>query len=202
MPPVVVGALHQPHFRERYALQMYQLRYRVFHERLRWDVKARDGEEVDVFDDMDSVYLLTETAEGRVTGGWRLRPTTRPYMLSDVFPQLLHGVPVPQHKNIWEISRFAVDVSREYGPSFGFGDTSRLLVTETIRFAADHQINQYVMVVSVAVERLLRGFGLKLHRFGPPVRLGKVLSVAVWLDIDSHTRHVALGDWMPLLKAA
>ncbi len=41
-------------------------------------------------------------------GSWRLLPTTGPYMLRDVFPQLLHGVAAPAAADTWEISRFAV----------------------------------------------------------------------------------------------
>lgn len=202
MTHVVCGGLFDDRFADRYAEKMYRLRYRIFHERLRWQVQVVDGMEFDEFDDYDSIYLLTTPDEVHVSGGWRLRPTTRRYMLGDVFSELLAGAQVPREERVWEISRFAVDPADANRPNFGFGDISRKLVIETVRFAATHHINQYVMVVSVAVERLLCSFGLKLHRFAPPKRLGRVLSVAVWLDIDAHTRHVALGEPLTLLAAA
>ena len=55
-----------------------------------------------------------------IIGGWRLRPTTLPYMMKDVFPQLLGGTPAPVRPDIWEISRFAVDEERADQPGFGF----------------------------------------------------------------------------------
>lgn len=203
MTQIVCGALHDRHFADRYSEPMYRLRYQVFHERLRWDVKTENGQERDQFDDADSVYMVATDAADQVCGGWRLRPTTRHYMLSDIFPQLLAGQPVPRHRHIWEISRFAVDtseISRTAG--FSMGQTARSLVRDTVQFAVDHHINQYVLVTSVAVERLLASIGLVMHRFGPPEKIGRVWSVACWVDIDSHTRHVALGEPPVLAKAA
>lgn len=203
MTRVVKGALHDRHFADRYAAQMYRLRYRVFHERLKWDVQVADGQEIDVFDDVDSVYLLATDSEDDVCGGWRLRPTTRPYMLSDVFSNLLGGQEAPRHRQVWEISRFAVDTTdKARTAGFTLGDTARKLVESTVRFAMANQISRYVLVTSLAVERLLNGIGLELHRFGPPTKIGNVWTIACWVDIDARTRRVALGESVPLLEAA
>lgn len=199
---VVSGTLHERHFVQQFADPMYRLRYKVFHERLGWHVSVNGNKEVDEFDDEDSVYLLTTDQDNDVIGGWRLRPTTRPYMLSKVFPELLYGEAAPVGRTIWEISRFAVERSDTRGPSYGMGGASRALVMETMRFAMRHGVSQYVMVVSVSLERLLRSFGLKMHRFGPPIRIGRVMSVALWLDVDIHTRSILLGEPIPMLAAA
>ena len=34
-------------------------------------------------------------------------PTTRPYLLDEVFPHLLHGIAPPHSPDVWELSRFA-----------------------------------------------------------------------------------------------
>ena len=52
------------------------------------------------------VYVVGEEA-GRVVGCARLLPTTRPYLLGEVCPQLLNGMPPPSSPEIWELSRFA-----------------------------------------------------------------------------------------------
>lgn len=199
---VISGTLCERHFVQRFADPMYRLRYKVFHERLGWQVSVNDGKEFDEFDDEDSVYLLTTNPHEVVTGGWRLRPTTRPYMLRNVFPELLHGAKAPRDRSIWEISRFAIESRGGHAPPYGIGGAARALVLETVQFAVRTGITQWVMVVSVALERLLRSFGLKLYRFGPPMRIGHVMSVAVWLDVDLHTRSVVLGEPVPLLAAA
>ena len=199
---VVSGTLHERQFVQQFADPMYRQRYKIFFERLGWQVSVNEGREVDEFDDRDSVYVLATDQEGGVIGGWRLRPTMRPYMLRAVFPQLLHGALPPSDRSIWEISRFAIESGRRPAPSYGFGLAARALLAGTVHFALSVGMTQCVMVVSVALERLLRSFGLNLHRFGPPTRVGKVMSVAVWLDVDVHTRSVLLGERSPLLAAA
>lgn len=194
MHQIITGTLRDRAFAERYAAPMFRMRYRVFHERLQWDVKCDDGLESDEFDDLHTLYLLAADEDGDTRGGWRLRPTTLPYMMGDVaaFRSLLHGQAAPRSPKVWEISRFAVDTDSA-AAAFGFNEVARTLIHSTIQFAVDNQIDQYVMVVSTSVERLLRNTGLVLHRYGPPVRIGKVLTVACRLDVDAHTRHVILG---------
>src|SRR5215469_5126406 len=86
---------------------MFRLRHEVFKERLDWEVGTSAGKERDMFDDLDPVYIVCEH-QGEVLGSWRLLPTTGPYMLKDVFPELLYGRQAPQAPDVWEISRFAV----------------------------------------------------------------------------------------------
>lgn len=203
MMQVVHGALHDARFTERYAEQMYRLRYKVFHQRLRWDVKTCGDQEFDEFDDNDSVYMLTTDAQDEVCGGWRIRPTTRRYMLNEVFPKLLNGNLAPRHRHVWEISRFAIDTSdHSRTAGFSLGDTARALLVDTCKFAIANHITQFVIVTTVAVERLINHTGIVMNRFGPPSRIGRSLSVACWVDIDAHTRHVLLDEPLPLRVAA
>ena len=202
-PGVVRGDLTDPSFVALYSERMFRLRYDVFHLRLHWDVVVENGREQDQFDDGNSVYMLATNESSDVTGGWRLRRTTGRYMLRDVFPQLLHGLAAPADRCIWEISRFAVDTQTKANTAgFSLGDVARRLLLDAVQFAIQHQINQYVLVISVAVERLVASSGVVLHRFGPPIRIGRVLSVACWVDIDAHTRHVLLGKPLPQKAAA
>jgi len=177
----------------RYADGIHQLRYRTFHERLRWQVQCHNGREIDRFDDEKTVYLITRDETDQVVGGWRLRPSTEPNMLRDIFPQLMHGAAVPAAPHIWEISRFAFDRNAITRSAFGFGDTTRDLLAETARFAWHHGIDQFILVVSTAVERLLRNTGIKLQRFGEPVQIGEVRTVACSLEMNDHTRLALLG---------
>lgn len=199
MTAVVTGSLQDPRFRSGHAEAMFRMRYRVFHERLHWDVQCNDGLESDQFDDDYSLYFVVADDEGQAQGSWRLRPTTLPYMMADVaaFDPLLHGARAPRAPWIWEISRFAVDTDSDARGSFGFNAVAKDLIRATTQFAVDNGIDQYVIVVSVAIERLLRNLGLKLDRYGPPVRIGRVSTVACRIDIDAHTRHVILGHELP-----
>ena len=193
-PGVVRGGRHDPWFMSTYAEAMHRLRYQVFYQRLRWDVTVVDGLERDHFDNDHAVYMVTTDDTNALSGGWRLLPTTRDYMLSEVFPGLLRGECAPRDRRIWEISRFAVDTKeRAHTAAFSLGETAGRLLVDAVRFAIEHDITRYILVTSVAVERLLAGTGILLHRFGPPTRIGRVMSVDCWVDIDIHTSRVLLG---------
>lgn len=199
MSQVITGSLQDPQFAQSHAQSMFRMRYRVFHERLQWEVKCSDGMESDQFDDNYSLYVVVADEDGKAQGSWRLRPTTLPYMMADVpaFEPLLHGHRAPRAPRVWEISRFAVDADEADRNSFGLNRVARALVEASTQLAVDNGIDQYVIVVSVAIERLLKNLGLVLHRYGPAVRIGKVTTVACRIEVDAHTRHVILGHPLP-----
>jgi acyl homoserine lactone synthase len=123
-------------------------------------------------------------------------------MLAEVFPQLLYGTPAPHQPQVWESNRFVVDRRESKSARFGFNDTARALFRATAEFAVERDIDEYVMVLSAGVVRLVRNSGLIVEQYGPPVRIGKVLSVGCRIRIDAHTRHVLLGEPLPLDHAA
>src|ERR1700731_698793 len=90
--------------------EMHRLRYRVFKERLDWDVQFSGDMEIDEFDALHPAYLIQLARDNRVQGCVRLLPSTGPTMLRDIFPVLLDGRPVPIRPAIWESSRFALDL--------------------------------------------------------------------------------------------
>lgn len=198
----VIGTLGDAGFARRYAEPLFRLRYRVFYERLHWDVQCQGGRETDAYDDERTVYVAALDDGDAVVGGWRLRPTTGNYMLEDVFPQLLHGAPAPHHPRVWESNRFVVDKRSTKDARFGFNETARALFRATARYAVDNGIDEYVMVLSAGVARLTRASGLVVTPYGPAVRIGDVLSVGCRIRIDAHTRQVLLGEPLPLERAA
>jgi len=68
---------------------MHRLRYRIFKERLGWDVEVSGDMEIDEFDACRPAYLLQTDDNGRIQGCVRLVPTIGPTMLRDTFPVLL-----------------------------------------------------------------------------------------------------------------
>lgn len=91
--------------------EMHRLRYRIFKERLGWDVQVSGDMEIDEFDACQPAYLLQKDDDGRTQGCVRLLPTTGPTMLRDTFPVLLDGEPAPALEAVWESSRFGVDLN-------------------------------------------------------------------------------------------
>jgi acyl-homoserine lactone synthase len=85
--------------------QMHRDRKRVFVDRLGWQVPVIEGEfEIDQFDGPDALYLLSLDERGNHEGSLRLLPTTKPHLLSEVFPHLCERE-VPRGPRIWEITR-------------------------------------------------------------------------------------------------
>jgi acyl homoserine lactone synthase len=105
---------------------------------------------------------------------------------------------VPASADVGELSRFAVATDRlpqeeSAGThQIGFGDLSLALMKESVNFARAHGIARYVTVTTTAIERLLKRQGLSMHRAGPPIRIGQVMTVACFIEIDAITMN-ALG---------
>ncbi|UUZ50691.1 hypothetical protein LP420_13640 [Massilia sp. B-10] len=74
---------------------------------MKWDLKTSDGLELDQFDRPDTLYMVSQDELGQVNGCARLLPTSQPYLLGEVFPELMNGLPVPCSPDVWELSRFA-----------------------------------------------------------------------------------------------
>ena len=151
--------------------RMARYRHRVFVEKLGWQLNCRDALELDQFDRDDTVYVIAQNEDGEVIGTARLLPTTRPYLLAEVFPQLLNGAPAPDAPEVWELSRFAaMDFSGPTGSAldqFSSPITTGLLQAAS-RCAMAHGAQRMVTVSPLGVERLLRRTGFESHRLGPP----------------------------------
>lgn len=178
---------------------MFRLRHEVFKERLAWEVGSQGGKERDMFDDLDPVYIVCEH-QGDVLGSWRLLPTTRPYMLKDVFPELLHGMPAPQAPDVWEISRFAVSKRCAGNESLGtINMVTDMLLDQLGTFAQRRNISRIVAVSDVRFERILKRAGLLSHRYGPPLQIGITRAVSGYADVSELNRRRAQAK---LLAAA
>jgi N-acyl-L-homoserine lactone synthetase len=190
---------------------MFKLRHEVFKERLAWEVGSTGGKERDMFDDLDPVYIVCEN-QGEVLGSWRLLPTTRPYMLKDVFPELLHGMPAPEAPDVWEISRFAVSKRVVGNESLGtINMVTDMLLDQLGAFAKRRNISRIVAVTDIRFERILKRAGLLSHRYGPPLEIGVTRAVSGYADVSelNHRRAqaklLAAAPMMPYeaeLKAA
>jgi acyl homoserine lactone synthase len=173
--------------------QMYRLRHDVFHDRLGWDVNSDDGMEYDEFDQASAVYVLARGNDKELDACWRLLPTNGPYMLKDVFPQLLDGKPAPQRANVWELSRFAMAEGKADGAGYGLSSVPVRMVQAAVSFARENGIERFVSVTSVAIERMFRKLGVHVERLGPPIKIGRVLTVACSLEIDAATDFALFG---------
>lgn len=169
-------------------------RQQVFVERLGWPLPTSQGMEVDQFDRADTVYVVAQNDKNEIIGCARLLPTHRPYLLGEVFPQLLNGLPVPCSPDVWELSRFAAG-SVEH-PKEAAAHRSLLnpmlspiaepLLREAMRCAAAHGAKQLITVSPLGVERLLRRAGIEARRAGPPVFVGGEPVIGCWIALTER----------------
>ncbi len=129
-------------FQSKDLWEMHRLRTRVFKDRMGWEVPILSGMEIDGYDAIDPYYMVIRGAGNVVCGCWRMLPTEGPYMLKDTFPELLHGAPVPEAANIWELSRFAIETEGPQG--FGFAGLALDAMREIVRFGDTMGITNYV----------------------------------------------------------
>lgn len=155
--------------------QMFRLRARVFHDRLRWDVQVADGRERDEYDDAGPVYIIYADDDTQdVKGSLRLLPTTGPTVLADVFSDTLPDAVELSAPTIWECTRFCVED----------GSTHRQLVVSGILIAALGEVAIKTGVEAIlgnfdsTMLRLYRRIGCEVEvlgstqRYGRPVYLG------------------------------
>jgi N-acyl-L-homoserine lactone synthetase len=165
-------------------MEMHRLRCRVFKERLGWDVDVRDGLEVDRFDQCDPVYLLKVDSAGRVQGCVRLLPTLGPNMLRDTFSTLLIDAACPAAVNIWESSRFALDLDGSASRSGTLSSATAEMFAGMIEFGLARSLTDIVTVTDIGVERILRRAGWPLRRISEPTTLGNTKAVVGYLEIS------------------
>ena len=76
---------------------------------MKWDVNiTKEGLEIDEYDLPETVYILARDDKNRVSGVWRMLPSSSPSMIRDIWPEFLESFPIPINDYSWEVSRFGV----------------------------------------------------------------------------------------------
>ena len=168
-------------------IAMHQLRYRVFKERLDWEVHTSGDMEIDGFDALHPAYLVQLAPNGRVQGCVRLLPSVGPTMLRDTFPVLLAGQIAPASSSVWESSRFALDIATDAPKGeHSIARATYELFAGMIEFGLSRRLTDIVTVTDARMERILRRAGWPLRRLGKPCNLGNTLAVAGYLEISTE----------------
>ncbi len=166
-------------------------RYRVFVEHLGWRLHAAGPFELDEFDRRDTAYIAAIDAEGAVVGTARLLPTDRPYLLSEVFPQLMGDAPPPRSAAVWEVSRFSAIDPRSSPSSKTTNFASPLaldILAAAMRIAADAGAKHLISVSPLGIERILRHAGVKAERANKPQEVDGHQLFACWIPVDRQWR--------------
>jgi N-acyl-L-homoserine lactone synthetase len=181
----LVDADTRLHF-SRHLIEMHHDRKRVFVDQLGWQLPtAGSWLEVDEFDNEFTAYLIAcSVDDDRHLASVRLLPTTRPHMLSTIFPHLC-GEGVAAGEDVWEISRFTVAPLQ-----LGRVEVLRLcqyLAIAHVEFALLNGIRRYTLVGEAHRLPILCAMGWKVTPLSLPAQCDGTAIVAAQIDIDANT---------------
>lgn len=169
--------------------ELANYRYEVFVETLQWQLPAEDGLEFDQFDRPDTLYVIAKDMRGLVCGCARLLPTTKAYLLDEVFPGLMNGQPAPHAAEVWELSRFSTKSMGDFPQPSREEARSRFctLFAAVAEAAIAHGATRLITFTAMGVERILRSIGMHAHRVGPPQLIDDKPVLALWIELDEQT---------------
>lgn len=154
----------------------YRLRHRIFIERQRYEVPNWHGMEWDQFDTPAAVYLLWRDETRQVRAVARLIPTSLPYMIQQLWPELVSGGDMPSSDDVWEVTRFGIDrdLPRDQRER-AFGEMFCALA----EFGLRRGIREYMFVTpALVIEHAVGRAGVPWQALGEPKRLGTLRVVA------------------------
>ncbi|MFT3665948.1 acyl-homoserine-lactone synthase [Piscinibacter sp.] len=165
-------------------------RYRVFVGQLGWDLPVPHDHDQDGFDVAYTRHVVA-TEVNTIVGYARLLPTTRPYLLRSVFPDLLNGGSAPCDEEVWELSRYAATDLRHGDASPDISTiVGKALLLEAMRVTQAQGAHTLVFCTTVAVERLSRRWGMDTRRLGPTKRTSAGLLVAAAMSCKESNMHL------------
>ncbi|MDU8909869.1 acyl-homoserine-lactone synthase [Aestuariicoccus sp. MJ-SS9] len=152
---------------------MYRDRAEQFKARLGWNVEIdASGEERDVYDAENPLYVIWQGPDGRHGGSMRLLPTTGPTMVNDHFRHLTDGVRI-ESPLIWECTRFCL------GQSAAPGTAAALMLAggEVMRHFG---VRHFVGVFDARMVRIYRMIGASPEVLGRQGAGRDAVNVGLW----------------------
>ncbi|RQS69209.1 N-acyl homoserine lactone synthase [Burkholderia sp. Bp8963] len=161
---IVAGRLNDLPFEIRHELGAY--RHEVFVRRLGWSLpsaKENTTVEWDQFDGGDTVQVVALDVQRQICGSARLISTVGRYPLQYLLPKSV-DLALPTSPTVWELSRFAGSIA--HGPSANVTSGMQLF-PYVLAIATVLGATRIIGVVTRAIARLYRRFGLDIHSIGP-----------------------------------
>lgn len=179
----------------------HRLRYRVFVERQCWDVPRYNGMEYDQFDTPAAVYLIYRDRFGEARGISRLIPTTQPYMIKEIWADMVDRPDLPAEPAVWEATRFGIDYDLD--PALR-RRISAELVLACQEFGLAHGIRQYlVLMPALIIRKVIGGAGCRYQWLGEQRRVDKYRVAAASVEVSPQDLAAArnrLGIHQPVLN--
>jgi acyl-homoserine lactone synthase len=159
-------------------------RKRVFVDLLKWDVPVVKGcFEIDQFDGEHAIYLIAADDAGNHHGSIRLLPTDGDHILGSVFEWLCEG-DVPRSPHILEISRGCLSPRLRASERLVVRNA---LTTAAVEYALLHDIHGFTCIADSGWLSQVLSLGWDCWPLGLPQKVGRVMTGALRIDIDTHT---------------
>lgn len=179
----VISAANR-HLYEDVLDQHFRVRHEIFVEERKWEMLRKpDGREIDSYDNDDAIYLLS-LEDRRVLGGSRLYPTTKPTMMSEVFPHLAAVRGCPADPLIWEWSRFFVSRERRDGA------VNLQLMAAAQEFCLDQGIERLCLVMETWWLPRFHDIGFVVTPLGLPALVEESWTMAASIEVRQDSLDV------------
>ena len=171
--------------------QMYELRARIFRNRLGWDVTVTNRREIDGYDSLGPTYLVLADASGdELVASARFMPSTGPTLLTDVFHETLPEGRDFFSPTIWECTRFCIDEKRAIAH---FGRTALFQLAQRMflacgDFALANGIDTLIVTIDGRMLRILRRTGIDLDVLESTDKLGSRRVYSAIIPVSSKER--------------
>ncbi|MEO0329000.1 MAG: acyl-homoserine-lactone synthase [Pseudomonadota bacterium] len=180
--------------------QAYKLRHDVFVDEMGWQELDSDAKrERDGFDNEDAVHMLLYS-DGKLAGYQRMLPTTKSYLLSEVYPELCE-TKIPRDASIWEWTRFAV--AKEFRKSIRkLSPTGNRLLSGIVEWGMKENVHSIVIEMSPYWILPLVQLKFQIQSLGRTRLIGDEETIAIIANFDQVTldrlREIR-GDTKPIL---
>lgn len=166
-------------------IEAYKLRHQIFVEEKGWEeIRKDDGIEKDQFDFADAVHMLLYE-HGQLIGYQRMLPTTGPYLLSEVYPQLCESE-LPNDPAIWEWTRFAVEKEHR-GGGRKLSRAGNLLLSAIVEWGLERGVHSIVIEMNPLWLLRLVQLYFKVTPLGIAKSIGNEEVLAVTASFDQRT---------------
>lgn len=162
---------------------LHRLRHKIFVERHGYQVPTFRGMEWDAFDTPAAVYLLWRDDLHKVRAIARLIPTTFPYMIKELWPELIYGRELPCRPDVWEVTRLGVD--RGLAPALRrrvFGE----MMCGCGEFGRKMAIKEYYLVTHPRVIRSIEANGCRVRLLGETRSIGRCVVTAAGVEVSAE----------------
>lgn len=150
-----------------------------------WGTIARAGGIGDAWFDGDDAVYIVGIEGGRVYGGARLIPTSKPHLLSDVFPHLASVRAVPRDPTIYEWTPMLADAAqradRDSRPAIG------AVMCAVLEYCLGEGIDALSGIIDAWSLPRFHDMGWTVHPLGLPEQIGRDWVLAVTMPIEAST---------------